>query len=134
MSPETEREPVRLTPWRAQPWEVWVAVAAVVSSVSFLLFPDTLARSVVATVDPRLATAWNILYGLGGLGILAGYFRRSPRLLGAGLCLLGGGISVSGVAILTLRGAASLTSAAVQLGAAVACVIRLQTLGRVAGR
>lgn len=113
-----------------RPFEMWVALAAVVTAATFFLDPKSLNASVVSlALDHNwLVKAWNLLYGVGGLVTLVGLVRSSPRVEGAGLCFLTAGISVSSVAIIVLRGNPSVTSFALQFGAAVACVLRIKFL------
>jgi hypothetical protein len=83
----------------------------------------------VATKFPNLAHVWSGLYGLGGAAILLGLLRRSPRIEGFGLHLLGSGVTVACLAALVI-GARPLPTLIVQGGVIAACIARLLTLRR----
>lgn len=112
-----------------------MAAAAVVTGASFLVAP-TLTASAVALAAGDLAYVWSVLYAAGGLVVLAGMCRNSPRLEGAGMALLAGGIAVATVATGYLRGWqwATATSVLVQGGAAAAALVRVYVLWVVAKR
>ncbi len=113
------------------PFEVWIAVAAIYSGISYFI-PALAASGTAQAVElefPRLVPVWSFLYGLGGAAMLIGLLRRSPRIEGAGLHLLGSGITVSLIASLA-AGAPILPTVIVQGGVAVACIVRLLVLRR----
>lgn len=118
--------------WHAvDSFEVWIAAAAVYTGLTYLLpflHPAGNAR-LVAMRFPQLATMWSVLYALGGAAILAGLIRRSPRLEGLGLHLLGSGLTVSVLAGLA-AGAGVLPTLLIQGGAVVATALRLLALRR----
>lgn len=113
------------------PFEAWLAVAAVYAGVAH--FIPALASSgsgrVVAAAFPRLAPLWSVLYAAGGLAILIGLMRRSPRIEGLGINLLASGLTVTALAGIAAGGKV-LPIVVVQGGALVACVVRLAALRR----
>lgn len=110
------------------PFEMWVAVAAVYASLSHFL-PIGMAGNaqVVMIKFPQLANLWSALYGLGGAGILLGLWRRSPRIEGFGLHLLGSGVTVACIASLAI-GARPMPTLIIQGGVVIACLARLLAL------
>lgn len=131
MTPRPNGERAHLSKYDLQPFELWVAIAAVVSALSYFFLPRTVAGSAVALVVPQWqAHLWNVLYGLGGVGVMAGFWRASPRLEGAGLCLLASGVTVSSLALLYVRGWNGVVGFFVTVGVAVACMVRLRVLVR----
>lgn len=111
------------------PFEIWIAVAAVYAGLSYFLPFLAVAGNVqiVALKFPRLVPVWSLLYALGGLCIIIGLLRRSPRMEGLGLNLLGSGITVALLAALA-AGAQLLPTIVIQGGVAVACGVRLMAL------
>lgn len=109
------------------PFEVWVAVAAIYAGLSHFLLPTAGNTQIVQREFPGAVAAWSVLYALGGVAIIAGLLRRSPRLEGFGLNLLASGIAVAFVAALA-AGAPLLPTVIVQGGITVACVVRILAL------
>jgi hypothetical protein len=112
------------------PFEAWVALIAIYTGISRLLpFVPTSGAAAVAVQFPVLSLVWSVLYALGGVLVLTGLWRSSPRWEGAGLHLLGSGITVGGLAALSV-GAALLPVIITQGGAIGACLARLYVLRR----
>lgn len=111
------------------PFEMWIAVAAVYAGLSYFLPFLAVAGNaqLVALKFPRLVPVWSLLYALGGLCIIIGLLRRSPRMEGLGLNLLGSGVTVALLAALA-AGAQLLPTIVIQGGVAVACGVRLMAL------
>ena len=111
------------------PFECWIAVAAVYAGLSYFL--PGLATSgnaqVVELKFPQLVPVWSALYALGGVCILVGLLRQSPRIEGAGLHLLGSGITVALLASMA-AGAPILPLIVIQGGVIAACLARLRAL------
>jgi hypothetical protein len=108
------------------PFEVWIAVAAVYAGVSYFVpaVPAAGNTTLVHRAFPWAVALWSALYAAGGVAILAGLVRRSPRIEGFGLHLLGSGITVALIAAL-VAGAPIVPTIVVQGGVAAACVARL---------
>ena len=113
------------------PFEVWLAAAAAYSGVTYFLpfLPATGNSKVIDATLPALVAVWSALYALGGVGVLAGLWRRSPRIEGAGINLLGSGLTVATIAALH-AGASALTTLVISGGLVVACIWRLFQLRR----
>lgn len=113
------------------PFEVWVAMAALYAGLShFLPAVGTAGNAqLVALKFPALANLWSALYGVGGVAMIVGVLRRSPRMEGFGLNLLGSGVTVATIAALAI-GARPVPTLIVQGGVIAACVARLLTLRR----
>lgn len=92
-------------------FELWVALAGIVTGVVFFYSPASIDRNALAqTVGHNFSAAWSISYFLAGLIIWFGLLRPSPRLEVAGLWLLGSATAINGIAIFSvfgLRGAAT---------------------------
>lgn len=110
-------------------FEMWIAVAGLYTGLTYLLpfLEPASSAAVVAREFPGLATLWSALYALGGLVIVIGLLRRSPRIEGAGLSLLASGLTVALIAALA-AGLPVRPALIIQGGAAVACIARLRQL------
>ena len=129
--PPDDLPSVRTTRIPTPPFEVWIAVAAIYTGLSRLipfLTPAGNARAVEAQF-PRLAVLWSILYALGGLGMLIGLYRHSPRAEAMGLHFFGSGLTVAVLAALA-AGAPVRPTLVIQGGAIVAVIARLWILRR----
>lgn len=111
------------------PFEIWIAVAAVYAGLSYFLPFLAIAGNaqLVAVKFPQLVLVWSALYALGGVCIIIGLLRRSPRMEGVGLNLLGSGVTVAFLAALA-AGAQLMPTIVIQGGIAVACAVRLLAL------
>jgi hypothetical protein len=119
---------VRRVRFGVHAFEAWIAVAAVVSAVTYFFGVPGVASATVSVVSPGLAACFSALYGLGGVGVLVGLWAGSPRIEGAGLNLLAAGIVVAAVGLVAVLGTRGLVSGAIQAGAAVCCAVRLRML------
>ena len=112
-------------------FEVWIAVAAAYAGATYFLpfLPESGNTEVIAATLPALVAVWSALYAIGGIVTLVGLWRRSPRLEGAGINLLGSGLTVATIAALK-AGAPPVITLIVTGGAVVACAWRLLQLRR----
>jgi hypothetical protein len=111
------------------PFEMWIAAAAIYAGLSYFLpflAPSGNAQ-VVALKFPNLVPVWSVLYALGGLCVALGLIRRSPRIEGVGLHLLGSGVTVACLASLA-AGAQVPATLIIQGGVVAACIVRLLSL------
>lgn len=109
------------------PFEGWIAVVAIYAGVGHWFLAPSGAGVAVQHAFPRLVDLWSLLYALGGLLVLLGLWRRSPRLEAAGLCLLVSGAALSFIAFLT-AGAPLLPTLIGQGGILVASALRIRIL------
>ena len=130
----TESEPLVVVrarrAWLAiPPFELWIAAAAMYAGLSYFLpFLSPAGNAqVVAIRFPNLVPVWSALYALGGFCAALGLIRRSPRVEGVGLHLLGSGVTVAGMAALA-AGAQVPATIVIQGGVVVACIVRLLAL------
>ena len=113
------------------PFEVWLAGAAVYTGAAYFLpfLPATGNSKVIDATLPALVAVWSTLYALGGIGVLAGLWRRSPRIEGAGISLLGSGLTVAALASLQ-AGSSLLATLVISGGLVAACIWRMAQLRR----
>lgn len=109
-------------------FEVWIALAAAVSGVTYFAGAPSVATSTVSVVAPHLAAIFSALYGVGGIAVLVGLWLGSPRIEGAGLNLLGAGVLVAAGGIVAVLGSRGLVTGSLQAMAAVCCAVRLRML------
>jgi hypothetical protein len=92
-------------------FELWVALAGIVTGLVFFYSPASIDQGALAqTIGHMLAGVWSVSYFLAGLIIWFGLLRPSPRFEIAGLYLLGSATSVNAIAIMSIfgvRGAAT---------------------------
>lgn len=122
--------PDRRTRFQANPFETLIALLAVISAVVFLLPPDPAidGSTVEQAVPLWVALVWNVLYGLSGVGILAGLWTGKANVEVAGLILLVSGVLVSTVAALDVRGESALAGVFTFLAVALSCAVRIRIL------
>jgi len=118
----------RLLRLRLNTFEVWVGAAAVVSTIVTFFGPKSIASRVVGVVSPGLVNTYTIMYGIGGVCILVGLWRGSPRIESIGLIFVTSGVVVSGIALYAALGGVGLISAILQFGLAIACLVRVRLL------
>lgn len=106
------------------PFEAWLAMAALYAGLSrFLPLRSAGNAKAVDLAFPALAAVWSALYAAGGLAVLLGLWRLSPRTELLGLNLLGSGLLVATMATLYIGGPI-LPTLVVSGGLVVACVAR----------
>lgn len=108
--------------------ELLLAVAAVISAITFLVRPESLADTPIGRADHPFDFAWNILYLVGALAIGYGLLRPSPRIEAAGLYAFTGAILGEAAAVIDVRGVPSLPSALTFVALALAFLIRVRAI------
>jgi hypothetical protein len=109
-------------------FEVWVASAALISGVTYLIGKGSIASKAVEVLAPDLVVMFSLLYAAGGLLVLWGLWRGSPPWETAGLALLATGITIVALSLFAILGKEGATSAILQVGLVVACLIRIHLL------
>jgi hypothetical protein len=117
----------------AHVFELWLGIAAILSSVTFFVSPESRERSSVGMALSPYDLLWTVGYGSGGLLIVYGLFRTRPRFEAAGLSLIAAASALQAIAVLVVRGLPGTAAAAVLLAVAVACAIRVVTVVYVSG-
>lgn len=108
-------------------FELFVALLAVLSCVIFFVKPSLYASSAVAQFAPW-DFAWNTMYGVGGVLVIVGLVRLSPRLEVAGLCLFCSAVSINAVLVLSVYGGAAWPTIPTFVGFAAASLVRIAYL------
>lgn len=85
-------------------FEWWVAVAAVLSGVTYFVAPASLSESSVGQQAGSFAVVWSILYLVAGLFLVHGLYTPNLRTELAGLSLFAGAVAINVTAILAIRG------------------------------
>lgn len=92
-------------------FEMWVALAGVISGIIFFYAPASIDRNALSLIVGYWPSAvWNVAYFTAGLIIWWGLLKPSPKWEIVGLWLLGGATAVNAIAIgsvFGLRGAAT---------------------------
>lgn len=104
-------------------FEAWAALAAVLTGLVFLLEPQALSTSAVASAG-ALAVLWGVLYAGGGLLVLVGLWVPSARFELAGLALFSSSAMVDAVALALTRGPAGIRVLLLYLGFVAASAMR----------
>lgn len=112
-------------------FQAWLAGAAVISGLDFLLRPEAAERSPVTAALHDWAYAWNSLYVISGLLVIVGVYRLKPRVEVAGLSLLAGAVSVQLLAVATVYGMMALPTELIYLSLVSACLVRVWRLVKV---
>lgn len=116
-------------------FEMWVALAGVVSVIVFFYDPASIDGNALSRIiGYDLSAACNIAYGLAGLVIWYGLLRPSPRWEIVGLFILGSTTSVNGLAILGIFGLHGAATATTILALTLAAWIRASYILRTALR
>lgn len=116
-------------------FEMWVALAGVVSLVVFFYDPASINRNALAqTIGHTFAAACIVAYGCAGLVIFYGLLKPSPRWEIVGLFILGSTTSVNGLAILSIFGLRGAATAVTLLALTVAAWLRASLVMRTALR
>lgn len=116
-------------------FEMWVALAGIISGLVFLYSPASIDKNALAlTLGHNLSAVWNLSYFAAGLIIWYGLLRPSPRWEIAGLFLLGGATAINGIAISSIFGLRGVPTAATLLALTVASWLRASFVMRTAIR
>lgn len=118
----------------ANAFEVWIAVAAVLTAVAYTISPESLDDTTIAQVSPGIAATWNGLYAGAGLSLLYGLFKPMVKWEIAGLSLLCGALAIQGVAAIYVRGPAGITGGVLFTSLIVAATSRMWLLTKFARR
>lgn len=129
---DVDRRRFRSSYMRANAFELWIALAAALTGITFLVEPAALSNSVVAENTGWLGYAWGGLYAAGGIFTVAGLALPSIRIELAGLSLLGSMALIDGMALLLVRGPAGIRIAMLYLALPVAAAMRAQLVARLA--
>lgn len=118
-------------------YEFWIALAAVIAGITYLLYPELVKRSAVGVQLKGLLPVWEVMYLIGGafivVGMLGCRYVWGFRLEVAGLCLLTAAILTNGAAVLTFRTVIGVTSSITFMGLALAGLGRIRILIRATG-
>jgi hypothetical protein len=100
---DTDRRHFRRSYIRSNAFEAFVAFAAMMAGIAFLLIPDAIESSTVARNAGALSAIWGWLYGAGGLVVLVGLLVLSVRIEITGLFLLAAAAAIDGIALLLFQ-------------------------------
>lgn len=116
-------------------FEMWVALAGVISVIVFFYDPASIdGNALSTTIGYNLSAACNIAYGLAGFTIWYGLLKPSPRWEIVGLFILGSTTFVNGLAIGGVYGLRGAATVATLLALTVAAWIRASFVLRTALR
>jgi hypothetical protein len=128
MTPSNAPEAYRRAYLYANAFEFWLGFAAVVSGITYAINPAALHNSAVGEQSGVLAYVWAIMYFLGGLGIVTGFWNavneRGWRLELAGLWILAGGLISNGCSVILEHGIVGISSTTTFYALAAACLMR----------
>lgn len=127
-----------MSPWHRTPkarlqhnaFEVWVAFAAILTSVSFLLAPEAARQTPIGIALARFAWTWTYGYGIAGVLLLFGLWRGKANVEVAGLCLLSAALLMNALAGIALAWPAAFVSTIVYLSCACASVTRVVVISQ----
>jgi hypothetical protein len=105
-------------------FEAWAALAAFLTGLVFLLEPQALSNSAVASSAGALAALWGLLYAGGGLLVLIGLWVPSARVELAGLALFSSSAMVDAIALALTRGPAGIRVLLLYVGFVAASAMR----------
>lgn len=110
----------------AHAFEFFIAVASIISGITYLIDPALLASvSLGKQLPESLVTLWQLLYLAGGIMVAYGIAWLSPRTEVAGLIFFASAISINAIAISTVVGARGAAAIASYVGFALACGARI---------
>lgn len=116
-------------------FEMWVALAGIITGVVFLYSPASIDNNAIAqTIGHNLAAVWSLAYFAAGLVIWYGLLKPSPRWEIIGLYLLGSATGVNGLAITSIFGLRGVATAATLLTLTIAAWLRASFVMRTALR
>jgi hypothetical protein len=106
----------------AHGFELFVAVAALLTALQFITDPTARMQAAVGSIGETFAWGWTILYMLGSLGVIGGLLRPDDRWELAGLMSFSAAALVNAASLFQVRGASggyvALTFLAFVFGAA----------------
>lgn len=105
-------------------FELWIALAAILTAITYFYDPGALDDSSIAQVAHPVAFAWNIGYLVAGAAVTVGLWRPSPRLELAGLSLFSSAVIMNAIAIGAVRGSAGAGTIFTYVGLAAASGMR----------
>lgn len=105
-------------------FELWIALAAILTALTYFYDPAALTDSSVGRVAHPIAFTWNTGYLTAGVLITTGLWRPSPRLELAGLSLFSSAVLINAVAIVAVRGSAAIGVVFTYVGLAAASAMR----------
>jgi hypothetical protein len=118
-------------------YEFWIALAAALAGLTYLLYPDVVKQSAVGVQLKSLLPWWEAMYLAGGVmivvGMIACRYIWGFRLEVAGLCLLTAAILTNGAAVVTFRTVIGVSTSLTFIGLALAGIGRIRLLIRVTG-
>lgn len=129
---DTDRRHFRRSYVRSNAFEAFVAFAALVAGIAFVLVPGSIDGSTVARQAGALAGIWGVLYGMGGLVVLVGLWLLSARIEVIGLFLLGAAAAIDGIALLLFQWPVGIRAGLVYLAFVAAAATRAYLATRLA--
>lgn len=114
----------------ANAFEVLIAFLCLLSAISYFLEPDYLERSPIGQTVPAFQYAWVTMLLSSAGGILFGIIKGSARFEVGGLVMLAAIAGMQVVALVSHFWPAGLTSSALFLAVAWACLVRARLLWR----
>lgn len=116
-------------------FEMWVALAGVISVVVFFYDPASIDKNALSqTIGYDFSAACNVAYGIAGAIIWYGLLKPSPRWEIVGLFLLGGTTAINGLAIISVFGLRGTPTALTLLALTAASWLRASFVMRTALR
>ena len=113
----------------AHPFEVFIGFLCVLAGLP-LLFNGPRPGTIEETLPSFLVTVWGLELLAGGILTLLGLAIASTLIEQLGLSLLSAASAVYGIVLLTVAWPASIVSAAITLGLALACFSRVRSMRR----
>lgn len=80
-----------------------LASLTIIAALAFFADPSALERSAIGQAFHPYDYGWNVLYLLGGIGMLVGLADLRPRIELAGISLLAAAITINMLALLSIR-------------------------------
>lgn len=112
------------------PFLLSIAALAAISGAAYLVFPDVLSQSVIGQVLPLgLERVWALAYAVGGIFVIAGFYRLDARPEVLGLMVLAGCYLAYSYAVFAWHGVApGVVSGSVFIGLSAGCALRAYVL------
>lgn len=105
-------------------FEVWLAIACLLVSISFFAEPDFLTRSPIGIVAPAIRYAWVSMLLASAVSILSGLYTGKANLEVMGCVFLASSAMVNTLAVIEYAGVRAITGGAMYLGVAWASAAR----------